>query len=324
MTTETLIGNAIKGCFHLVPLAIAAKVWWEHEKFKKEVHKKASKLDIVLDHVDQNTNMTFTILKLLLFITLYVSIDTFTTLTSIHADTAENNENTKKILDELTMIRQIKSNTDLMVTCYQFPCVDSIRNKFNPVLAKTFSAYIDEYAAFCRDGITQGKISFYMDRFPTAYINSLDYLTKKYPDSHATILATSLPSAQYFWSYGKSKLKPTELKIKKFIAQGGIVKRIFFVEDNYQKDPVVMSILNRQKDSMHVNNVYILNNKYVRKPKYFVVNKEKEFVWDVIISNKERIDYGTYFTKKEDIEEYLKMYTELENNPNLQEFRKGD
>lgn len=101
VTTGKIIGSIIKFAFHMIPLFIAAKVCWEHEKFKKQIHKKEPKIDTVLNHVDQNTDMTFTILKLLLFITLYVSIDTFTTLSAIETNSANTNENTEKILEEL-------------------------------------------------------------------------------------------------------------------------------------------------------------------------------------------------------------------------------
>ena len=318
----TTIGHVVQAIFHSIPLIIAAKIWYEHDKFKKENNNNPKKLDKILDHVDENTNMTFTILKLLLFITIYVSVDTFTSLITIQSDTASSQNNTEKILAEIESLKQIKANTDQMVTCIHFPNVDSIKNKFNPVLAKTFSSYIDENAAFFKDGITHGRVTFQMDRFPTAYNKSMDYLNEKYANSQPTLLATSLPSANYFWTYGKQPLRPTELKIKDFIKKGGIIKRIFFVEENYQEDSIAMSILNRQKDSMGVQHVFIILNKYVRNPKYFVVSEQKEFLWDLVISNKERIDYGTYYTSQDDISDYLKTYNDIENNPNIIEFRK--
>lgn len=303
--------------FHAVPIFIAAIVWYEHEKWKKSIA--APKIK---EYATENNKMTFTILKLLLFITIYLSADTFLSLHVIQKDSKAANTNTEKLLASIEKLESIKQNTDKLLTNSVFPDIDNIKEKFNPVLAKTFSSYIEENAQFFNDGINSGKVTFHMDRFLTAYTKSLEYLNDKYASLHPTLYATSLTSGNYFWSYGNQPLRPTEIQIRDFIKKGGYIKRIFFVEDNWESDSVAVSVLNRQIDSLGVNEVYLLNQKYIPLKKYFVVNKEKEFMWDLIITSRESIDYGTYSTNKNDIETYTKMFDDLLNNPNTQKFTK--
>lgn len=256
--------------------------------------------------------MTFTVMKLLLFITVYLSLDTFLSLHLIRNDADQALKNSEKLIEQVKELDQIKQNTDRMVVCNDFPSIDSISLRFNPVLRKTFASDIEANSAFFRDGIAEGRLSFNPKSFVPAYIRSLDYLLETYKGKNPTILATSLADTNYLWSY-QGRLKELEKGLQSFIVNGGVVKRVFLVEQNWEQDPYTVAVLNRQVDSLGVD-VWIVPKSSIPKPEYFVVNKERDFMFEVRINGDVRIDWGIYHTNKEIVDRYLAKFEENASN----------
>lgn len=304
----------VQGVFHLIPLILAGKALYKHDQWRR------SSPNDSRHYAEETAKMTHSILQLLLFITVYLSIDSFFSLHKIEEETSATATRSLEMQRQLMLLTDIKRNTDVTATCASFPATDSIQRQFPPVLGLTFGSYIRENSTFFKDGIQSGKLIFQLDRFESAYIMSLDYLIRKYPDQHPTLYATSLPSEKYFWTH-IGPLKPAEREIRSFIQRGGKVKRVFYVDDDWRKDPVATSILQRQVDSMGVD-VWTINVRYVpaSERRLYVVNHEQQFMWEVYIDSKEEISRGTYFTAAADIAPILRCFKDLEKNPAIEHY----
>jgi hypothetical protein len=262
--------------------------------------------------------MTYTVLKLLLFITVYLSLDTFLTLHSIRHDSDQALKNSESLIEKVGDLDQIKQNTDRIVVCHDFPNVDSINLRFNKVLRTTFAPYIQENADFFRDGIAEGRVTFQLERFKPAYLLSLKYLLETYKEKQPSLLATSLAKKDYFWTY-QGPLNENEGGIRSFVAGGGYNKRVFLVERDWENDPYAVSIMNRQVDSMHVD-VWYLPKSAPAVPEYFVVSKEGDFMWEVRVDDRGAIGWGTYHTSKPEIAKYLKKFEEVEKHFEIKKY----
>lgn len=146
----------------------------------------------------------------------------------------------------------------------------------------------------------------------TIHFNDLElfrYLYKrtleKYP--RATFLATSLPYERFFW-----KNQMMEDAIRKFIDDGGTMKRIFFVKNlEEQNDEEVSQVISAQC-SIGVEVYVTVKDKIPRNlRKIFVVDQEKRIAWEVTVDQDSEITEVTATSNPRFIDEYIQCFESL-------------
>lgn len=153
----------------------------------------------------------------------------------------------------------------------------SMRRNLNPTTDAIFGGRFESMIKILDDALAEKAIQCNdVDEFRHFYKRTLEVFSK------AHLCATSLPYREYFWS-GDQNSKMEEA-VQRFIAQGGTMKRIFFVTDEkYKSDAEVRKIIDSQI-KMGVE-TYILDPAFVPGEllSYFVVDDDCRIAWEVTV-----------------------------------------
>lgn len=195
-----------------------------------------------------------------------------------------------------------------------------ITKDISPTLQHIFQDFISSFVEFFQDAINNEKIEFNdIERFKSSYIKTLELKQ----ESKSTFLATSLPYKRYFWTNSED-LTPMVKAIDNFTKNGGSFKRIFFYEKGDLEKEEVIAILNKQVD-LNIEVILIPIDSVPRRlQKYFVVDDETSFAWEVSIDTRQRINSMAFTTSKNETSKYKSTFHELMNLDDRIDYKKTE
>lgn len=146
----------------------------------------------------------------------------------------------------------------------------------------------------------------------TIHFNDLElfrYLYKRTLERfpRATFLATSLPYERFFW-----KNQMMEEAIRKFIDDGGAMKRIFFVRNKEELGDEEVSHIIAAQCALGVEVYVTVKDKIPRKlRRIFVVDQERRIAWEVTVDQDSEITEVTATSNPLFIDEYVQCFESL-------------
>jgi hypothetical protein len=140
-----------------------------------------------------------------------------------------------------------------------------------------------------------------IERYRYYYIRTLANFPK------TTILATSIPSSKYFW-----RNPAVEIAIANFIQEGGIFKRIFFLDDIADMmHSEVQEILRKQLEINVETYVVPITAVNPRLNTLFVVESHKRIGWQIYTDDNKRISSVVATTDQEKTGKFLEIFDQL-------------
>lgn len=178
----------------------------------------------------------------------------------------------------------------------------SLRKQVDPNLEAVFGEQISNLLASVERALKERSIQLEdVDLFRYFYKRTLE----QYP--RATFFATSLPYQRYFW-----KNQPIEQAIAHFIAGGGKMKRLFFL--NEAKDlnnEEVKEILATQCNIGVEVYVVELSNVPLYLRRFFLVDSKERIAWETFAGPDHRIVRVVATSHPESTKNFVRMFKEL-------------
>ena len=184
----------------------------------------------------------------------------------------------------------------------QLKSFQNLKEQINPRLKLVFGEHITELLINIQSAIKEQKIRLDdMELFRYFYKRTLEVYPK------ATFYATSIPSQKYFW-----KNKSSEQAIADFIANGGKMKRVFFLNSTVEAASIEeKEILN---DQIEIGvEVYVTYSPNVPKrlKKFFLTEKEGQIAWEALIGPSREIIEVMATSNEDKTKEYVDIFDEL-------------
>ncbi len=191
----------------------------------------------------------------------------------------------------------------------------ALRANLDPKVSRVLGPYMNEnFETVVKIFTNQTFDLSDVEKFRNFYRATLETYDK------ATILATSIPLARFFWRGSE-----TERAIHKFIRNGGTMRRIFFLDNPAQIDDREVSyILRRQKEigvevyTVPVNEVPPDWRRYC-----FLVDTERRIGWKLTPAQDRTIAWCEATWDRNQTKELVDLFRKLEDLEALREYKGG-
>jgi len=184
----------------------------------------------------------------------------------------------------------------------------SVTSRLDPSLQRVFSEHVEGLVAKLLQALENRTVQVDGLDFGYFYRKSLE----GNPGRH--FMATALPYKRYFW-----KSQPALDAIGRFIANGGKMTRIFFLESEGElSDDEVIEVLSSQ---VRVGvEVYNICQAPARLKKYFMVAKDRSIGWETFIGTDQELVSATVTSQPDKILQYLRDFEQLMYLPATRRF----
>lgn len=198
--------------------------------------------------------------------------------------------------------RELHQEVLLLLSNKELDSIHKSLERLNPVLRKIFEEDVLDLFGSLTLAVHESKIQLNdLQRFRYYYARTL----QKFP--RATFLATSIPSATFFW-----KNPGTEAAISEFIHKGGKMMRVFFVSGPEElATPEVQEILARQceigVEVYTTNSTSIPNNLKV----LFMVDNRAQIGWETFLDEGRRVRSVMATANRKETEKFCSIFNQL-------------
>jgi hypothetical protein len=206
----------------------------------------------------------------------------------------------EKISESQAAVGDVVRGFDRLATTLEDASITSIltdhRRYLPPRLSELFGEVVGERLSRIRGALRNGEIFIdNKEAFEFFYVKVLQSLDC----SRCHLTATSLPSAQYFWT------PRLQQAIHDFIGRGGRMTRIFYVERDYLLNAAVRSILDEQAKM----NVVVKTVDYGLVPpalqsRFLLYEEELSIGWEVAVGALPHIRDVTISANREKLDSY--------------------
>jgi SAM-dependent methyltransferase len=219
------------------------------------------------------------------------------------------------ILEALAWIILRVAKLDAYVRSGIVAQIDQARRDIDPRLKKLVGGEISKFFDRVQKLLTENTFELNdVEDFRSFYLKTLQAYAGR------TFYATSIPSTKFFWRDDE-----VEKAIAKFTAEGGKMKRIFFVNSPEHFDaPEVQKIMFRQ-DEVGVD-VWYVNIKDIAPDlsRVYMVEEEGEIAWEVIYRRvDETITSVSVIGGSKNTDKYLTDFKILEPQPCVHHYKRN-
>jgi hypothetical protein len=156
--------------------------------------------------------------------------------------------------------------------------ISTLRTRLDPAFDRIFGPHLEASLKNLQTAIRDREMTLGPEEFKSLYVETLRQMK-----GH-TLLALSYPTKDYFWDARMMEV------VAAFVRDGGVMKRIFFLDAPTRPGEDAYEIMNGQQDA-GVEVSYVLKEEVPRdKQRKFLVDAEGFFAWYVQVDEVGRIE----------------------------------